>query len=143
MPRPGMLSVGPVALLMRGRAGNLPMQKRAIHAQPNPSVPLWRDLVGSVFLYTAANWGVVSWFVEVTMRSTSAKALARLWDVTAASAVAGSLVLVDAGASGVLLVPTRVRSSALTLTDGHEYRIQYGVQDGGAGAAIGATLIAV
>lgn len=104
---------------------------------------MWRDLAGSTFLYTAANWGAPQWYLEVSVRSTSAKALARLYNVTAGAEVSGSVVTVDAGAAGVLLVPTRVRSSALTLVNGNEYRVQYGVQDGGAGAAVSAKLIAI
>lgn len=125
------------------RRGGIPIQIRSTHPTPVPSLQIWRDAVGSVFLYTAANWGAVTWYLEVYMRSTSAKALARLCNITLAAEVSNSVVTVDAGSAGVLSVPTRVRSSALTLVDGNSYRIQYGVQDGGAGAFVSAKLIAI
>lgn len=105
-------------------------------------VQRWRDANGPPFLYTAANWGAQSFYLEVYMRSTSAKALARLYDVTADAAVANSTVTNDSGASGSLAY-TRSRSAALTLVNGNEYRVQFGVQDGGAGAVLGAKLLAV
>jgi hypothetical protein len=137
----GILSVGPVSLIVR--RGGIPIQPRAAHASPNAPFVLWRSLVGAAFSYAAANYNSVTWYLEVYVRSTSAKSFARLWDVTAAAAVANSTVTIDAGAIGVLLVPTRVRSSALTLVDGHEYRVQYGVEDIGSGAAVSARLIVI
>jgi hypothetical protein len=141
--RTGTLAVGPMALLMMKQRNAIPIQSRSRGAASDSSTQIWRDLIGSIFLYTAANWGAVSFFLEAYYRSTSAKAMARLFDVTANAAVASSTLTLDAGLLGVLLIPTRIRSVALTLVDGHEYRIQYGVQDGGAGAAISAKLIAV
>lgn len=94
---------------------------------------------GSTFLYTAANWGAVSWYLEAYFRSTSAKALCRLYDNTAQAPVNNSLITVD----GASPTPSRNRSSSLTLTDGHEYQVQFGNQDQGAGAFLGAKLIAV
>jgi len=141
MPRPGVLSIGPIALIMR--KGISPSLRRARSTYPNAPLILWRDLVGSSFLYTAANWGAITWYLEVYMLATSAKALARLYDITTSLEVSNSIVILDAGLLGVLTKPTRVRSSSLTLIDNHEYRIQYGVQDGGAGTSVSAKLIAV
>lgn len=113
---------------------------RFIAYQTGP-LQLWRDQVGPPFLYTAARWGAQSWYLEAYLRATSAKALARLYDVTAAAAVAGSVVTQDNAQDGLAAL-TRLRSGALTLTDGHEYRVQFGVQNGGAGAYLGAKLVA-
>ena len=93
---------------------------------------------GMPFLYTAANWGTVAWYLQVYMRATSAKALARLYDITADAAVADSLITADG-----VYTAARQRSAALTLTDGHEYQVQFGNQDAGAGAFVGAELIQV
>jgi hypothetical protein len=109
---------------------------------PQPNVPNWNLPIGGSFLYTAANWGAVSFFLEVFIRSTSAKATAALYDVTAGAQVAGSTVTKDA-ASDPSGNYTRLRSGAVALVDGHEYRVQFGSQDGGAGGALKATLIAV
>ena len=142
MPRPGVPAIGPISLLIR-RNNIPPIRLRSSHPQPNTPEQLWRTVSGSAFSYAAANWIGVSWYLEAYVRATSAKAMARLYDVTAGAEVADSIVTVNAGSSGVSSTPTRVRSSALTLVDGHEYRVQYGVQDGGAGEAVGAKLIAI
>jgi hypothetical protein len=68
--------------------------------------------------------------------------LAALYDVTAAAQVANSQVTQDAAVDPSLNYK-RLRSPALTLVDGHEYRVLFGSQDGGAGGVLGATLIAV
>ena len=94
---------------------------------------------GIPFLYTAANWSGATWYLEAYFRSTSAKALCQLYDNTAGAAVANSLLTAD----GATPTPSRYRSGVLTLVDGHEYRIQFGNQDQGAGAFLGAQLIAV
>lgn len=94
------------------------------------------------FLYTAANWGAVSWFLEVVMRATSSIALAQLYDVTSGAPVASSVISQD-NRNSPQTAPVRVRSGALTLVDGHEYMVQFGNQDGGAGTYVEAQLIAV
>lgn len=137
----GSSAIGPGAILSK-RGGRIPIVTPLRLTTLGP-LQIWRDLIGSSFLYTAANWGAVTWYLEVYVRATSAKALARLYDITSSAEVANSSVVIDAGSIGVLLVPTRARSLVLTLVDGHEYRVQYGVQDGGSGAAVSAKLIAV
>jgi hypothetical protein len=96
----------------------------------------WQSAVGAPFLFTAANWSGVSWYLEAYLRANGGKVLARLYDVTADAPVANSTITADA-----TVVNTRVRSSALALTDGHEYRVQFGLQDGGGGAFTGAKLV--
>lgn len=93
---------------------------------------------GPSFLYTAANWGAVTWYLEAYFRATSAKALVQLYDNTAATFVANSLITVD----GVYTF-SRQRSLPLTFVDGHEYQVQFGNQDQGAGAFLSAKLIAI
>lgn len=55
--------------------------------------------------------------------------------------VVNSVITLDS-ADGTV-ANTRKRSSALTLVDAHEYQVQFGVQDGGAGVALGAKLIGI
>lgn len=135
-------AIGPMSLMTR-RGGLSPLMLAHQSPPPNGPLSLWRDVTGSIFLYTAVNWGAVTWYLEIVARATSAKALFRLYDVTAGAAVSNSVITLNAGSTGVLALPTRNRSSALTLSDGHEYRAQFGVQDGGAGAVISAKLIVV
>ena len=92
---------------------------------------------GVPFLYTAANWGSVTWYFEVYMKATSGTALARLVDDNGA-ALASSEV-----STTTLQTYVRLRSGALTLVDGSSYRPQFGKKDMGAGAFMGAKLIAV
>lgn len=94
-------------------------------------------LHGKTFLYTAANWPTLSWYLEADMRATTGTARARLWDVTAGAAVASSDITTTSTTF------TQVRSSAVTLTDAHEYRIQYGTFPGDNGETRGATLIGI
>jgi hypothetical protein len=102
-----------------------------------PTSAVVYSLVGCVFLYTAANWPTLSWYLEVAMRATSGTAYARLYDVTDSAVVIKSLISTIAGTL------TRVRSDALTLTDAHEYRVQFGTLATGSGEAVGATLLGV
>ena len=129
------LMVNPSNPVQRGRANT---QRKAARWIPAISTEQWFTNYGVPFLYTAANWGTVTWYLEVYMKASSAKALARLYDNTAAAAVDNSTITVDN-----VLTYARQRSAALTLTDGHEYQPQFGRQDQGAGAFTGAKLIAV
>ncbi len=98
--------------------------------------PLTYTSVGKRFLYTSAEWStILDFFFEVTMTATSNEICARLYDITAAAEVSGS-VLATASASQV-----RLRTAALTLIDGHEYQAQFGTQ-AATGSAAGAQLIA-
>lgn len=142
MPQPGVMAVGQMALLVRSNGIPSLQQRQSGLGLQGGSERRWRDLIGATFLYTAANWGAVAWYLEVYMRSTSAKALARLYDVTVAAEVTGSVITDDMALDGSTGY-SRTRSGALTLADGHEYQIQFGVQDGGGGGALGAQLIAI
>ena len=138
MPRVAVMAVGPMAVIKRLNGPSVP--RRLNQALTTGPEIRWRNLQGPPFLYTAANWGAVSWYLEVDMRDTSGVALARLYDVTDAAAVANS-VITDNSVDDYEYV--RSRSAAMTLVDGHEYRVQFGVQDGGQGGALGAKLVAV
>lgn len=141
MPQPGNVAIGPVAQMLSGnRLPAIRPLARGINTKQQGPEQRWRGVVGSMFLYTAARWGVSNWYLEVTGRDISGAGLARLWDVTSSSVVTGSTVT-DSGvdAAGV----ERNRSGAFTLTDGHEYRVEFGVQDGGAYGVIGAKLIGI
>ena len=140
MPQRGNIAVGPIALLTR-KAPGPPMRSRPRHDNEIGPEERWGAAVGAPFLYTAANWGAVTWYLEVYMRPTSAKAMARLYNVTAAAPVASSTITSNAADGST--AHSRQRSAALTLVDGNEYRVQYGVETGGAGGALGAKLIAV
>lgn len=93
--------------------------------------------IGGLFLFTDANWNDdLEFFLETSVRATTGTANVRLFDVTADIPVASSNV---STASTIL---TRLRSSALTLTDGNVYQIQAGVLSGDSGAITGAKLVA-
>lgn len=73
------------------------------------------------FLYDAANFGPrVGHYFEAHIRAPSGTAHARLYDDTAAAVVSGS----DVSTTSVSIV--RLRSGAVTLTDGNEYVAQFG-----------------
>lgn len=93
---------------------------------------------GAMFLYTASHWTGKSLYFEATMKVEGAGMVrARLRDVTDNDVVAGSnLNTADAAAD-------RVRSAALTLEDGHEYRAELGSDSGASGTGFAATLIAI
>ena len=95
--------------------------------------------IGKLFLFTASEWvSPVVFHLETTFRATSCTVYVRLFDETAAAAVMNSQV------STASSTVARYRSaSAMTLVDGHEYRIQVGVDGGAAGAILGASVIAL
>lgn len=91
---------------------------------------------GLPFLYTAANWGTASFYLEVNMRATSGTARARLVDSTGAE-VSGSEVTTTSNSF------VRVRSSALTLTNAQTYSVQFGTDTPDSGEFRGAKIIVV
>jgi len=90
---------------------------------------------GVPFLYTAANWVGATFYHEVYMKATSGTVYARVYDTTSLAEVANSEVSTAETSS------TRLRSSAITLTDGHIYMLQTGTT--GAGEISGGKLIAI
>lgn len=94
--------------------------------------------IGGIFKYVLANFSpVLSRYFEAYYRATTGTGYARLYDVTTSSAV---------GTSGVSTASTtlvRQRSAAITLTDGDEYRAQFGKAAGDAGEAVDAKVIFV
>lgn len=94
--------------------------------------------MGDIFLFTSANWTPApTWYLEATMRATSGTARARLFDLTDTAEVADSPVTTASATHD------RVRSSAITLTDAHEYEAQFGTTGADSGEARGANLIGV
>ncbi len=91
---------------------------------------------GKLFLFTQSEWAAAVVFkLETTFRSTDASEVGvRLFDETAAAAVAGSEVTAISTTLG------RKRSGPITLADGHEYRVQVGVASS-AGAILGASVV--
>lgn len=73
----------------------------------------------AIHLYTSADWGSTV-VLQVTMRAAVGEAHARLWDKTAAAAVASSDLSTTSSTS------VRLRTGALTLVDGNEYQVQLG-----------------
>lgn len=72
---------------------------------------------------------------EATLKATVGSVSARLFNETTATAVSGSEVSTAATSR------TRVRSSAVALTDGQEYTAQFGKSGSDAGVAYGASLV--
>ena len=100
------------------------LQKKAVRA-------------GRAFLFTAANWGTQSFYLEVFMRATEGTVEAELYNVTDGVTVAGSNV----STSSATLV--RLRSGALTLVNGKEYRLQLLRLGSDGGSILGGQIIAV
>ena len=92
---------------------------------------------GLPFLYTSANWGTVSIYLEVWMRASIGTARARLHDDTLGQSVAGS-ELTTTSATYV-----RLRSSALTLVNGRTYSVQFGRDETSSVGFKGAKLIII
>lgn len=91
---------------------------------------------GSPFLFTAANWktGILV-YAEAYFRATTGTVYTDLYDLTSAALVASSTLTTSAATF------TRVRSAALTLTDGHEYRFRISKTGVDAGEILSAKLI--
>jgi len=84
------------------------------------------------FEYTAAEFGgTVGFHLEVWMLATAGTVYARLYDDTAASEVAHSVVSTASGSY------VRNLSSGGVLIDGHVYRFQLGADTGHAGTVKG------
>lgn len=92
---------------------------------------------GRPFLFTAANWGgTVNFFLEVYLRATSGTAEAELYNVTDGATVANSNVSTTSSAF------VRLRSAAVTLVDGKEYRLQLAREVAAGGAILSAQIVA-
>jgi hypothetical protein len=100
-------------------------------AAPAPSFASY----GVPFLYTAANWGAVNFYLEVYVKATAGTVYARLYNVTDSAAVAGSQL------STAAVTYQRLRTAALTLTNGKTYRAQFGKEGADAGKFLGAKLV--
>ncbi|KKK91037.1 hypothetical protein LCGC14_1134450, partial [marine sediment metagenome] len=93
---------------------------------------------GGPFLYTAANWNAaVEFFLEVYLKAIEGTVRARLYNDTDATVVA------DSGLSTAATSYTRLRSSALSLTDGKIYLVQFGTESVANGEFKAGKLIAV
>ncbi|KKL85132.1 hypothetical protein LCGC14_1957770 [marine sediment metagenome] len=93
---------------------------------------------GGPFLYTAANWnGVAEFFLEVYLKAIAGTVRARLYNDTDAT------VVTDSGLSTAATSYTRLRSSALSLTDGKIYLVQFGTESVANGEFKAGKLIAV
>lgn len=103
---------------------------------PAISTPTWFSY-GSRFLYTASNWGTVTFYLEVYMRALTGKAFARLYNETDSVPIFNSVVATKSSTH------VRLRSSAITLTDGKVYRVQFGRISGDSGSFISGRIIVV
>ena len=92
---------------------------------------------GAPFLFTSANWSGVDFHLEVFMRSTSGTVEAQLHNVTDDTVVTGSNLLTTS------ISFVRLRSGALTLADGKEYRVQFGANGADAGEFLSGKLIGI
>jgi hypothetical protein len=92
---------------------------------------------GIPFYYESANWNNVSFHLEVYMRAVSRSAYARLYNETDGVAVSGSVLMTGSASFN------RQRSGSLSLTNGKEYRVQFGSGTSTAGEALGGKLVAV
>ncbi len=102
------------------------------------AIPSTYESYGTLFLYTAANWdGSLEFFLEVYCQAVAGTVRARLWNVTDGAVVAGS------GLSTASASYTRLRSGALTLTDGKSYLVQFGTEEVANGAFKSGKIIAV
>lgn len=110
----------------------------AISGTTTLNLPTYTSL-GMPFLYTANNWGTggsgVSFYLEVYMRQTTGTVYARLLNETDTTAVTGSTLSTTSSTF------TRVRTAALTLTDGKTYRVQFGKIGADAGKTMGGKLV--
>lgn len=93
-------------------------------------------LVGVPFTYTSANYVGRTFYFETYYRATSGTAYVRLYDNTDAAEVADSEV------STASTTAALERSTAITLTDAHEYQTQIGIVGADTGAIRGARVIA-
>lgn len=96
------------------------------------------SVFGLPFLYTAANWNrAPGFYLEVYLRATGGTVRARLYNTTDGTAVVNSEV------TTVSATYVRLRSAALTLTDGKLYTLQLGSNNADGGGCRGAKLVIV
>lgn len=114
-----MSTLGPLALPQQGKTF-LPKTEAVGVVYDANLGPVYYD--STYFLFYGAR-------IEVVMKATTGTAYARLWDVTGAAEVDGSVISTDSGSL------VRVRSSLFAgLVGGREYMIQGGHTAGDAGA---------
>ena len=103
-----------------------------------PAVGTTWTSYGFPMLYTDADWqaGTLFYF-EAYFRATSGTSRARLFNATDLTAVSGS----EVSTTGTSLV--RLRSGAISLTDGKDYLAQFGKDSGASRAFVLARVIAV
>lgn len=95
----------------------------------------WTE-IGGVFLYTAANWPINAVFqLEAYLRATAGTVYAALYDLDDLSRPPASQVSTASSSFN------RQRSSAVTLTDGHTYRLSVGTGAGAAGEILGSKIV--
>jgi len=92
---------------------------------------------GLPFLYTAANWAQITFYLEAYLRATTGTVYFRLYNET------DSVVVTDSGLSTTSAVFVRLRTVALTMTDGKLYRLQFGKSGSDAGETYGGQLIGI
>jgi hypothetical protein len=106
------------------------MGKQTFSAKPAAAVIIWRTHPRQ-YPYVSTEWGVRNaFYLDVMLKAVTGTMYARLWDKTAAAAVTGSQI------STTESDWTRVRSSALALTSGNEYRVQTGLLASDQGMAL-------
>lgn len=106
----------------------------------SPTVGVAYTTVGVVpFLYTADNWGNVSFHLEAALRATAGTAYARLYNITDGVPVPGSSISTSSATY------TRQRSGdiAAALVDGKEYLPQSGKGGSDSGWICGPVLVVV
>ena len=99
------------------------------------TIKTWTS-VGKLFLFTAAQWAsAIDMRMEATFRATTGEVGVRLFNETDSVAVTNSEMVTSSSTLA------RARSSAITLVDGKEYRIQVGVNTGAAGGLVGGSIV--
>ncbi len=89
-----------------------------------------------LFRFTAANWRASpSWYAEAMVKATAGTARMRIWNETDGAAVADSEITTTSATF------VRLRSAAATLTDGKDFRIQFGALAADGGEAYAGVLI--
>ena len=96
---------------------------------PEGGSPTWYSY-DSPILFDESKWsGDAAFYHQAYMNAVVGILYSRIYDVTASAAVTDSLIQIS-GATRTL-----VRSSEITLTDGHVYKVQFGVAAGDSGQA--------
>jgi hypothetical protein len=92
---------------------------------------------GLPFLYTAANWAQITFYLEAYLKATTGTVYFRLYNETDGAEVLNSEV------STTSAVSTRLRTAALSMADGKVYRLQFGKSGSDAGETYGGKLIGI